>query len=192
MVIRRALYDSRRVGAGPGSPTRRHRVQLGYGQATRLASNPAIHYALHSNDGLVSAAYVFFFPRALVADDQNLVADPRTSRFVCDTLSNAGYAPLVSAAPEDLSAILFAERTRLVLLDLLLPNSDGIELLERFPQLVDIPVISISSYGRDETVARVPGGGSRLQPQAVLVHGAAGARGRGLAPAEGTGAICAR
>ena len=88
-------------------------------------------------------------PRILVVDD-----DPRTLRFVRDALSKAGYAPLVTGSPLDLSAIIRAERPRLVLLDLLLPGSDGIELLKQVPELAEIPVIFISGYGRDETVAR--------------------------------------
>ena len=88
-------------------------------------------------------------PRILVVDD-----DPRTLRFVRDALSRAGYAPLVTGAPQDLSRILRAERPRLVLLDLLLPGSNGIELMEQVSELAEIPVIFISGYGRDETIAR--------------------------------------
>ncbi|MYE85790.1 MAG: response regulator [Gammaproteobacteria bacterium] len=88
-------------------------------------------------------------PRILVVDD-----DPRTLRFVRDALSKAGYAPLVTGSPENLSAIIRAEGPQLVLLDLLLPGSDGIELLQQVPELAAVPVIFISGYGRDETVAR--------------------------------------
>ncbi|MYN65777.1 MAG: response regulator [Acidobacteria bacterium] len=88
-------------------------------------------------------------PRILVVDD-----DPRMLRFVRGALSRAGYAPLVTGAPDDLRRIIRTEKPRLVLLDLLLPGSDGIELLERIPELADLPVIFISAYGRDETVAR--------------------------------------
>ena len=88
-------------------------------------------------------------PRILVVDD-----DPRTLSFVRDALSKAGYAPLVTGSPENLPALVRAERPRLVLLDLLLPGSDGIELLERVAELAGTPVIFISAYGRDETVAR--------------------------------------
>ena len=42
----------------------------------------------------------------------------------------------------------------LVLLDLMLPETDGIELMESVPELSDLPVIFISGYGRDETIAR--------------------------------------
>ena len=88
-------------------------------------------------------------PRILVIDD-----DPRMLRFVRDTLTTAGYAPLVTGAPDDLAGLIRAERPELVLLDLMLPGRDGIELLEEVPELSDLPVIFISGYGRDETVAR--------------------------------------
>ncbi len=42
----------------------------------------------------------------------------------------------------------------LVLLDLMLPGSDGIELMERVPELAGLPVIVITGYRRDETLAR--------------------------------------
>ena len=87
--------------------------------------------------------------RVLVVDD-----DPQTLRYVRDTLSDAGYAPLVTGDPDGLSDIIHAEKPRLVLLDLMLPGTDGIELMKRLPELSDLPVIFISGYGRDETIAR--------------------------------------
>ena len=86
--------------------------------------------------------------RILVLDD-----DPRTLRFARDALSGAGYAPLVTAEPKELTHIIRTEKPRLVLLDLILPGGDGIELMNRIPELSDLPVIFISGYGRDETVA---------------------------------------
>ena len=88
-------------------------------------------------------------PRILVVDD-----DPRALRFVRDALSEAGYAPLVTGAPQELPRIIRTERPRLVLLDLMLPDADGIELMGRVPELADVPVIFISGYGRDEIVAK--------------------------------------
>ena len=87
--------------------------------------------------------------RVLVVDD-----DPRALRFVRDALSGAGYAPVVTGSPHDLPRILRSERPQLVLLDLMLPDVDGIELMGRVPELADLPVIFISGYGRDETVAK--------------------------------------
>ncbi len=88
-------------------------------------------------------------PRILVVDD-----DPRTLRFVRDSLSAAGFAPLVTSAPNDLAGLIRSERPLLVLLDLMLPGRDGIELLQEIPELSDLPVIFISGYDRDETIAR--------------------------------------
>ena len=56
----------------------------------------------------------------LVVDD-----DPDTLRHVRDTLTDAGYAPLVTGNPRELSRILRTEKPRLVLLDLMLPGPTG-------------------------------------------------------------------
>ena len=85
----------------------------------------------------------------LVVDD-----DPRTLRFVRNALAQAGYAPIATADPGELSQIVRTQRPCLVLLDLMLPGADGIELMETVPELADLPVIFISAYGRDETVAK--------------------------------------
>ena len=87
--------------------------------------------------------------RILVVDD-----DPVTLRLVRDTLDSAGYAPLVTGDPRDLGHVLETEKPALVLLDLMLPGTDGIRLMEQVPGLADLPVVFISGYGRDETVAR--------------------------------------
>ncbi len=85
----------------------------------------------------------------LVVDD-----DPRTLRFVRDALAQAGYAPLATADPDELPGIVRTEAPCLVLLDLMLPGADGIALMETLPELADVPVIFISAYGRDETIAK--------------------------------------
>ena len=80
--------------------------------------------------------------------------DPNTLRFVRDALVNAGYAPLVTGDPGELAPLIRTEKPALVLLDLMLPGTDGIELMERVRELSDLPVIFISAYRRDETIAR--------------------------------------
>ena len=85
----------------------------------------------------------------LVVDD-----DPEMLRYVRDALAAAGYAPLTTGDPEEVSTLIRAERPQLVLLDLMLPGADGIELMQTVPQLGDLPVIFISAYGRDETIAK--------------------------------------
>ena len=86
--------------------------------------------------------------RVLVVDD-----DPRTLRFVRDALAGAGFAPLVTGESGEVARIIRSDKPRLVLLDLVLPGRDGIALMQEVPELSDLPVIFISGYGRDETVA---------------------------------------
>ena len=87
--------------------------------------------------------------RVLVVDD-----DPQMLRYVRDALTGAGYAAVVTGDPEQVPSLLRTHKPGLVLLDLLLPGIDGIELLERYPEVGDRPVIFISAYGRDETIVR--------------------------------------
>ena len=87
--------------------------------------------------------------RILVVDD-----DPQTLRYVRDALTAVGYVVLVTGDHRQLSHIIQTENPALVLLDLMLPGTDGIELMQRVAELADVPVIFISGYGRDETIAR--------------------------------------
>ena len=87
--------------------------------------------------------------RILVVDD-----DPEMLRYVRDALTEAGYTPVVTGESEELVGLVGRHRPALVLLDLVLPGTDGLELMQRVPKLADLPVIFISAYGRDETIAR--------------------------------------
>ena len=85
----------------------------------------------------------------LVVDD-----DPNSLRQMRGALAAAGYAPIVTAEPSEVSRLIETRKPRLVLLDLVLPGTDGIELMETLPALADLPVILISAYGRGDTVAK--------------------------------------
>ena len=93
--------------------------------------------------------------RILVVDD-----DPQALLYVRDALTAAGYAALVTAGHRELSRVIQDEKPHLVLLDLMLPGTDGIKLMEDVAELADLPVIFISAYGRDETIARALGAGA--------------------------------
>ena len=88
-------------------------------------------------------------PHILVVDD-----DPLTLRSVRDALSAAGYSPLVTGNPKDVPHLIRTKKPQLVLLDLVLPGTDGIELMEGLPEMADLPVIFVSAYGRDEIIAK--------------------------------------
>ena len=80
--------------------------------------------------------------------------DPLTLRYIRDALTRAGYHPVVTADPDDVPRLMEAERPQLVLLDLVLPNGDGIELMQRILATTDVPVIFVSAYGQEENVTR--------------------------------------
>ena len=87
--------------------------------------------------------------RILAVDD-----DPQTLRHVRDALSRAGYVPVVTGDPREALLMLKEEQPRLVLLDLALPGTDGIELMGEIADIADVPVIFLSAYGREENVTR--------------------------------------
>ncbi len=86
--------------------------------------------------------------RVLVVDD-----DPHALDSVRRILEHAGYEALATGAPEEVADVLEETAPDLVLLDLMLPGTDGIELMRSLPALRDRPVIFVSAYGRDETIA---------------------------------------
>ena len=87
--------------------------------------------------------------RILAVDD-----DPQALRYVRDAISKAGYAPIVTGDPEDVPRLMEEEKPHLVLLDLMLPGSDGIELMTGILRKADVPVIFVSVYGQEDVVAR--------------------------------------
>ena len=119
--------------------------------------------------------------RVLAVDD-----NPQDLRYVRDVLTRAGYAPIATGDPADVPRLMEEEKPHLALLDLVLPGSDGIELMNDIRKAADVPVIFLSVYGQDETVARaLDMGGGRLPGQALLADGAGGEDQGGLAEAAG-------
>ena len=87
--------------------------------------------------------------RILTVDD-----DPQTLRYVRDALAGAGYAPIVTGDPQEAASLVEANDPHLVLLDLMLPGTDGIELMGDILDMADVPVIFLSAYGQEEIIAR--------------------------------------
>ena len=87
--------------------------------------------------------------KVLAVDD-----DPNDLRYVRDTLIDSGYAAVVTGEPEEVVRLLEEERPDLVLLDLMLPGTDGIDLMKDILDVADVPVIFLSIYGREEVIAR--------------------------------------
>ena len=85
----------------------------------------------------------------VVVDD-----DPHTLKYVRDALANAGYTPIVTADPREVAPLIQSAKPQLILLDVVLPGTDGIKLMEDILEVDQVPVILLSGYGRDEIIAR--------------------------------------
>ena len=88
-------------------------------------------------------------PLVLVVDD-----DPQALGYIREIVEKAGFRTTVTGDPEKVTGLIEAHQPDLVLMDLLLPGTDGIELMTNLPDRADRPVIFLSAYGRDETIAR--------------------------------------
>ena len=87
--------------------------------------------------------------RVLAVDD-----NPMDLRYMRDALTQAGYYPIVTADPDDVPRLMEEERPHLVLLDLVLPESDGVDLMQAILATTGVPVIFVSAYGKEENVTR--------------------------------------
>ena len=67
--------------------------------------------------------------RVLTVDD-----DPQALRYIRDALSKSGFAPIATGDPDDVMRLLEQEKPHLVLMDLMLPGTDGIELMQEIMQ----------------------------------------------------------
>ena len=87
--------------------------------------------------------------RILAVDD-----DLQALRYIRDALIQSGYAVAATSDPEDVLRLMEEERPHLVLLDLMLPGVDGVDLMKDIVAARDVPVIFVSAYGQDRLVAR--------------------------------------
>lgn len=85
----------------------------------------------------------------LVLDD-----DTQTLRNVKDFLTGEGYHPRVTGNPHEIPGLLEKHRPALVLLDLVLPGTDGVEVMTDKIADPDLPVIFLSAYAHEEAIAR--------------------------------------
>lgn len=85
----------------------------------------------------------------LVIDD-----DPRALRLARDALSTAGFEPIVTGDPAQAVELMDERRPSVVLLDVMLPGIDGIDLMSEFLATHEVPVIFLSAYDQDELIAR--------------------------------------
>jgi DNA-binding response OmpR family regulator len=89
-------------------------------------------------------------PTILVVEDESSIAS-----FVALYLKNAGYGVRTAASGGDALAQVAQEMPGLIVLDLMLPDIDGIEVTKRIRQTSDVPILMLTA--RDEDVDKIIG-----------------------------------
>jgi DNA-binding response OmpR family regulator len=86
----------------------------------------------------------------LVVDDEEDILE-----LVRYNLSREGYGVVCAASGEDAYRIIHAEKIDLLVLDLMLPGMDGLELTRRLksaPQTSDLPIVMLSAKGEEADI----------------------------------------
>ena len=92
--------------------------------------------------------------RVLIVDDE-----PQIRRFLRTSLSAHGYRIIEASGGQEAMTLLATERPELVLLDLGLPDMDGLEVIRRLREWSTVPIIVVSVRGREaEKIAALDGG----------------------------------
>lgn len=87
-------------------------------------------------------------PRVLVVDDQ-----PINVKLLERKLEREGMEPLLAGNGRECVDVALAERPDIILLDVMMPEMDGIEacrILQSYPETRDIPVIFITARSGKE------------------------------------------
>ena len=80
--------------------------------------------------------------------------DPQALKYIRDALSGAGFTPIVTADPKEVLPLMEEKKPHLVLLDLVLPDSNGMDLMKDILHIADVPLIFVSAYGKDQVIAQ--------------------------------------
>src|SRR4051795_9579080 len=86
----------------------------------------------------------------LVVEDESSIAS-----FVAAYLKNAGYTVRTTASGNEALKLVESAKPALVVLDLMLPDIDGVEVCKRIRQHGDLPVLMLTA--RDEDVDKIIG-----------------------------------
>ena len=89
-------------------------------------------------------------PSILVVEDEGSIAS-----FVSLYLKNAGYTVRTASTGSEALSQAAAQMPNLIVLDLMLPDIDGIEVCKRIRQTSDVPILMLTA--RDEDVDKIIG-----------------------------------
>ncbi len=82
--------------------------------------------------------------RILLVDDE-----PRLLKGLRFTLEQEGYETLVAMDGEEALSVFFDNQVDLILLDVMLPKMDGIQVCQRIRETSNVPIIMLTAKGED-------------------------------------------
>ena len=94
-------------------------------------------------------------PRVLVCDDEQQIL--RALRVI---LRDAGFEALPASSAGEALDLAAVQRPDAAIIDLLLPDSDGVELCRRLREWSEIPVIVLSAVGEEDAKVRALAAGA--------------------------------
>jgi two-component system KDP operon response regulator KdpE len=94
-------------------------------------------------------------PRVLVCDDEHQIL--RALRVI---LRDAGYEALPASTMEEALDVAAVHRPDAAIIDLVLPDGDGVELCRRLREWTDVPVIVLSAIDEEDTKVRALAAGA--------------------------------
>lgn len=83
----------------------------------------------------------------LIVDD-----DPQICELLMDIFTEHNYAVLIAHCGQDAVKLLHSKAISVILLDLILPDTNGLLLLQQFKQYTSAPIIMLSGLGSDADV----------------------------------------
>ena len=87
--------------------------------------------------------------KVLAVDDE-----PQVLRIIKRNLENGGYRVLATGDPEQVIELVETEEPDMVLLDLILPGTDGMQVLQRIREFSGVPVIFLTARDNEEDVVK--------------------------------------
>ena len=94
-------------------------------------------------------------PRVLICDDEQQIL--RALRVI---LRDAGFEPLPASTAEEALDVAAVRRPDAAIVDLLLPDGDGIELCRRLREWSEMPVIVLSAVGEEDAKVKALAAGA--------------------------------
>lgn len=116
----------------------------------------------------------------MIVEDDRQIQD-----FIAYSLMTAGFGVLTAGGVEEAMRKMRSQKPDIMVLDLGLPDGDGLDLIRRVRKFSDIPIIVVSARDKEGGQNRGPGSGrGGLYHQALLRVGADGADSGAAAPPD--------